>query len=310
MTDSSTKLRAPKQRVLITGGTGLVGSRLSELLTRNDYEVAHLSRNPTKGTIKSFHWDIKKGEIDKEAIKNTDAIIHLAGAGVADKRWTDKWKKEIRDSRIDSVNLLFEAVKNHNSRLEQFISASAIGYYGWDTGEQLINEEHEKGEGFLANVVDEWEEAVAKFDQIGVPNSKVRIGVVLSTEGAALVEMLKPIKMRFGAAMGSGKQYMSWIHIDDLCRIFLHLLENKKEGIYNGVAPEPVTNKDFTRKLAKAVSKPLFLPNVPSFILKLLVGEMQVMLTGGNKVSSKKIEDTGFNFQYPSLDSALKELLA
>lgn len=309
MTDSSTKLRPDTLRVLITGGTGLVGTRLSELLIEKGHEVAHLSRNPTKGTHQSFHWDIKKGEVDKEAIKNSDVIIHLAGAGVADKRWTKEWKKEIYDSRIDSTKLLFEAVKNHNSRLKQFISASAIGYYGWDTGSKLVDEEAPKGQGFLADVVADWEKGVSAFDEIGVSNACVRVGVVLSAEGAALVELMKPIKMGAGAALGSGKQYMSWIHIDDLCKIFIHLMEREETGIFNGVAPHPETNKDFTKKVAKAINRPLFLPNVPSFALKLIVGEMAVMLTGGNKVSNKKIASTGFNFEYPSLDSALKELL-
>ncbi len=309
MTDSSSKLRSQMQRVLITGGSGLVGLRLSELLTEKGFEVSHLSRNPTKGTYQSFHWDIKKNEIDKEAIKNCDTIIHLAGAGVASKRWTKKWKDEIYNSRIDSTRLLVESIRNHNSRLSHFISASAIGFYGWDTGDQLVDENAEKGSGFLADVVADWENEVSKLDEFGVKNSMVRIGIVLSDKGAALVEMMKPIKLGFGAALGSGKQFMSWIHIDDLCELFIHLIESGQSGIYNGVGPEPVTNKVFTKELASHLKKPLFLPNVPSLALKLMLGEMQVMLTGGNKVSSKKIEQTGFNFQYPSLHSALKDLL-
>lgn len=309
MTDSSTKLRASSERVLITGGSGLVGTRLSELLTVQGHEVTHLSRNPTKGTNESFYWDGKK-EIDKEAVKNADVIVHLAGAGVADKRWTEEWKKKIYDSRIDSTRLLFDAVKNHNSRLKQFVSASAIGYYGWDTGEVLVDENHKAGDGFLAEVVRDWEDEVQRFNEIGVKNATVRIGIVLSRKGGALQEISKPIKYGVGAPLGSGEQYMSWIHVDDLCGVFTQIIEGSESGVYNGVAPNPVSNKSFTKSLASALKKPLFLPNVPSFMLKLIVGEMQVMLTGGNKVASKKIEDTGFNFQYPSLDSALKELLA
>lgn len=309
MTDSPSKLRSQMQRVLITGGSGLVGQRLSQLLSEKGYEVSHLSRNPTKGAYQSFHWDIKKNEIDKDAIKHCDTIIHLAGAGVASKRWTEKWKKEIYDSRIQSTQLLVDAIRNHNSRLGHFISASAIGYYGWDTGDKLIDEDQSKGEGFLADVVADWEKEVSKLDEIGVRNAAVRIGIVLSDKGAALVEMMRPIKVGFGAALGSGKQYMSWIHVDDLCQLFIHIMETESTGIYNGVAPEPVTNKAFTKQLAKHLKKPLFLPNVPSLALKLMLGEMQVMLTGGNKVSSKKIEETGFNFQYPSLHSALKNLV-
>ncbi len=297
------------QRVLITGGTGLVGQRLSELLTENNYEVAHLSRNPTKGKYETFYWNVKKNEIDKEAIKNSDVVIHLAGASVVGKRWTKKWKREIYDSRINSTRLLVDSIRNHNSRLNYFISASAIGFYGWDTGDQPVDEGTEKGEGFLADVVADWENEVSKLDEFGVKNAKARIGIVLSDNGAALVEMMRPIKMGFGAALGSGKQYMSWIHVDDLCQLFIHLLKNEETGIFNAVAPEPTTNRDFTEQLAKKLKKPLFLPNVPSLALRLMLGEMQVMLTGGNKVSSKKIEQTGFNFQYPSLHSALKNLV-
>ncbi len=297
------------QRVLITGGSGLVGQRLSQLLVEKGFEVTHLSRNPTNDEYQSFHWDVKKNEIDKEAIKNCDTIIHLAGAGVAAKRWTKKWKKEIYDSRIQSTRLLVEAIRNHNSRLSHFISASAIGIYGWDTGENLIDENASKGEGFLADVVADWESEVSKLDDFGVKNSIVRIGIVLSDQGAALMEMMRPIKLGFGAPLGSGKQFMSWIHVDDLCELFIHLIQAEQKGIYNAVAPEPVTNKEFTQLLAKQLKKPLFLPNVPSLALKLMLGEMQVMLTGGNKVSSKKIEQTGFNFQYPSLHSALKNLV-
>ena len=294
---------------MITGGTGLVGQRLSELLVKNHFQVSHLSRNPTKGIYKSFHWNVEKGEIDKEAIKNSDIIIHLAGASVAGKRWTKKWKKEIYDSRISATRLLVEAVRNHNSRLQHFISASAIGYYGWDTGQNLVDENSEKGIGFLADVVADWEKEVSSLDEFGVRNSIARVGIVLSNKGAALVEMMKPIKLGIGAPLGSGKQFMSWIHIDDLCQLFIHMINSGEAGVFNAVAPNPVTNKEFTMQLAKEVNKPLILPNVPSLALRLLVGEMQVMLTGGNKVSSKKIEQTGFDFQYPSLHSALKNLV-
>ncbi|MEP1095044.1 MAG: TIGR01777 family oxidoreductase [Cyclobacteriaceae bacterium] len=309
MTDSSTNLPLKGQRILITGGTGLVGQRLSELLVENHFEVSHLSRHPTKGTHESFHWNVEKGEIDKEAIKNSDIIIHLAGASVAGKRWTKKWKQEIYDSRINATRLLVEAIRNHNSRLQHFISASAIGYYGWDTKENLVDENSEKGKGFLADVVADWEGEVSNLNEFGVRNSIVRVGIVLSDKGAALVEMTKPIKLGVGAPLGSGKQFMSWIHLDDLCQLFIHMIKNEETGVFNAVSPNPVTNKDFTKQLAKELNKPLILPNVPSFALRLLVGEMQVMLTGGNKVSSKKIEQTGFDFQYPSLHSALKNLV-
>lgn len=306
---SSTKLNDPVKTVLITGGSGLVGTELSTLLRSSGCEVTHLSRNPTQKHFQTFYWDVKKGEIDDEAITSADAIIHLAGAGVSDKRWSDAWKKEIYNSRIDSTRLLREKVEELNPELKHFVSASAIGYYGWDTGDKLVSESTEKGEGFLADVVDDWEKEVDQFNKLNVRTSKVRIGIVLSEKGGALVEMAKPIKYGVGAPLGSGKQYMSWIHINDLCRIFAHLLQHAEEGTFNGVAPNPKTNKSFTKSVANQLGKPLWLPNVPKFALRLIVGEMSDILVGGNRVSSKKIENTGFNFQFAALDDALQNLL-
>ena len=304
---SSTNLNDPIKTVLITGGTGLVGRELSELLTSKGYKVTHLSRNPTQKHYQTYYWDLKKEEIDHEAISSADAIIHLAGAGVSDKRWSASWKKEIYDSRINSTKLLRDKVMELNPSLKHFISASAIGYYGWDSGTQVVDETSAKGDGFLAYVVDDWEKEVDKFSDI--PTSKVRIGIVLSEKGGALVELMKPIKYGMGAPLAPGDQYMSWIHISDLCGIFAHLLEKSAEGVYNGVAPNPHTNKDFTRQVASILKKPLWLPNVPKFALRLIVGEMADILVGGNRVSSKKVEGAGFNFQYPTLDEALRNLL-
>lgn len=248
-------------------------------------------------------------EIEDEAIASADAIIHLAGAGVSDKRWSDAWKKEIYNSRINSTRLLKDKVSQLNPNLRHFISASAIGYYGWDSGDKLVDEKSEKGDGFLAEVVADWEREVNAFDELKIKTSKVRIGIVLSDEGGALVEIMKPIKFGVGAPLASGNQYMSWIHMDDLCGIFTHLLENGKDGTFNGVAPAPATNKEFTKSIATELKKPLWLPNVPKFALRLIVGEMADILVGGNRVSSKKIEDAGFNFKYAALDHALQDLL-
>lgn len=306
---SSTNLNDPIKTVLITGGTGLVGGQLSELLNSKGYKVTHLSRNPTQKHYQTFYWDIKKGEIDDEAITSADAVIHLAGAGVSDKRWTEDWKKEIYNSRIDSTQLLKTKIEKLNPGLKHFISASAIGYYGWDTGDTMVDESSVKGTGFLADVVDDWENEVDTLNELNVKVSKVRIGIVLSKKGGALVELMKPIKYWVGAPLASGNQYMSWIHINDLCRIFVHTLENSHEGIYNGVAPNPHTNKEFTKHVATILKKPLWLPNVPKFALRLIVGEMADILVGGNRVSSKKVEDTGFKFQFETLDEALQDLL-
>lgn len=305
----STKLNDEVKTVLITGGSGMVGTTLSQLLTEQGYTVTHLSRNPTQNTYKTFYWNVKKNEIDEEAIKTADAIIHLAGAGVADKRWSTQWKEEIYSSRIDSTKLLFEKVKVLNQDLKYFLSASAIGYYGWDSGSELVDEESKKGEGFLADVVEDWEKEVDAFTSIGLRNGAVRVGIVLSDQGGALVEMAKPIRLGAGAPLGSGKQFMSWIHIQDLCGIFLHMLKTKPLEIVNGVGPEPETNRDFTRKVASQLKKPLWLPNVPKFALRLIVGEMADILVGGNRVSSKKIESLGYKFKFPTLEEALRDLL-
>lgn len=306
---ASAKLNDSIKTVLITGGTGLVGKELSALLKSKGYTVTHLSRSPTQKHYQTFYWNINKNEIDDEAITSADAIIHLAGAGVADKRWSKEWKDEIYNSRIDSTKLLKEKVEKLNPELKHFISASAIGYYGWDTGDKLVNETSAKGDGFLADVVDDWEKVVDTFSELGIKVSKVRIGIVLSQHNGALVELMKPIKLGFGAALAPGSQYMSWIHVSDLCGMFEHILSNSKEGTFNGVAPKPQTNEAFTKAVASHLKKPLWLPNVPKFALRLIVGEMADILVGGNKVSSKKIEDSGFNFQFDTLDLALKNLL-
>jgi len=295
--------------VLITGGSGLVGTQLSGMLEEIGYTVTHLSRKAKEGKYKTYEWDVKKEVIDEEAITTADAIIHLAGAGVADRRWDDSRKKEIYDSRINSTKLLHRYVKEHNPNLSYFLSASAIGFYGWDSGSQLVDETSPKGEGFLADVVADWEEEVTHFGDISVPFGMVRVGIVLSNQGGALLEIGKPIKLGAGAPLGPGSQYMSWIHIDDLCRIFIHCLEEKIDGVVNGVAPNAVSNKELTKAMAKKLRRPLILPNVPKFALRILVGEMADMLVGGNNVSSKKIENLGFTFKYPELGSALEELL-
>lgn len=306
---SSTNLKDEIKTVLITGGTGLVGTELSKLLSSSGYTVTHLSRNPKQKDYQTFYWDVEKKEIDAEAIKSADAIIHLAGAGVSDKRWSKEWKDAIYNSRIQSTQLLKEKVEELNPDLKHFVSASAIGYYGWDSGDALVDEASEKGEGFLADVVDDWEKEANTFQALNIPVSKVRIGIVLSEKGGALVEIAKPIRFGVGAPLGTGNQYMSWIHIKDLCGVFQYVLDKKIEGIFNGVAPSPVTNKTFTREVAKVLKKPLWLPNVPTFALRLLVGEMTDILVGGNKVSSKKIESAGFNFEFSALQDALNNLL-
>jgi uncharacterized protein (TIGR01777 family) len=296
-------------KILITGGSGLVGTQLSEQLTKDGHEVSHLSRTIGGSNYPTFKWDLKKGFIDEEAFVGLDHIIHLAGAGVADERWTEKRKKLILDSRVDGVRLLYDYVSKLDVKLKSFVSASAIGIYGGDTGDVLLKEDSPYGNDFLAEVVKSWEAETDKFSKI-TKVAKVRIGIVLSEKGGALPEILKPIKLYAGAPLGTGEQYLSWIHINDLCAIFAYIVSNNLEGVYNATAPNPVTNEAMTKAIAKTVVKPLFLPNVPAFVMNLMLGEMAQIVLGGNKVSGERIIQTGFRFEYDLLQDALRDLLS
>lgn len=300
------------KNVLITGGTGMVGQHLTQLLLQKGYQVSYLSRSSSSSSgIKTYTWDIENQEIDPQALQEANYIIHLAGAGVADKRWTESRKQAILKSRTESTRLLHNSIANLGShQIKVFISASAIGIYGADTGSADMAEDSPKGSDFLANVVQRWEAEVDEFKQLNIRTVKLRIGVVLSMEGGALPRIVQPIKFGVGAPLGSGKQYMSWVHIDDLSRMFAYALEHADMvDVYNAVAPRPVTNKELTQSAAKVLDKPLFLPNVPSFAIRLAFGEMASIVLGGNRVSSQKIEEQGFVFNYQHINSALEDLL-
>ncbi|MCS6967724.1 MAG: TIGR01777 family oxidoreductase [Cytophagales bacterium] len=300
------------QRVLITGGSGLIGRRLTHWLIEKNYQVSWLTRYPNhaKG-IKQYKWDIQKKDIDPQAIIQTDCIIHLAGAGVADKPWTPKRKQEILESRTHSTALLAKALRENAHQVRTFIAASAIGFYGMDTGQGLLTENTPAGQDFLARVVQAWEAETDLIDQLGIRVVKFRIGIVLSKEGGALPKLLQPIQFYIGAPLGSGKQWMSWIHIDDLCRLFIWAMENPTiKGTYNAVAPFPVTNEEMVKTAANMLHRPVLPFNVPAFALKIVFGQMASMLLGGSKVSSAKIEQSGFVFSYPTLGKALRELLS
>lgn len=303
------------KNILITGGTGLVGQKLTEKLLIKGYTVSYLTRKKN-GTvaelnpdIKLYEWDIAKSYLEEDAIRNADVIIHLAGAGVADESWTAARKKEILDSRTLSTKLLSEKISTVPNQIKAFISASAIGYYGLDTGNTQQYEGLEsKGQDFLTSVVKAWEAEIFKVKDIRTV--AIRVGVVLSKKGGALEKMSQPIRLYVGAALGNGHQYISWIHIDDLCEIFIKAIEDTAlSGIYNGVAPQPVTNEVLTKEIGNTLGKPILPINVPAFILKLMLGEMADIVLGGNRVSSEKIEKTGFKFQYTEVAKALKNLL-
>ncbi|AEL25782.1 TIGR01777 family oxidoreductase [Cyclobacterium marinum] len=296
------------QNILITGGSGLVGSSITKTLEAEGKAVAWLSRSPKKYAQKSFYWDPKKGEIDDKAIDWADAIIHLAGAGVAEKKWTEQRKKVILKSRLDSSNLLYEALKKAENKPKAVVCSSAVGFYGFDTGEKLVFEGDPAGNDFLADVVKQWENATEKYQDLEIRTVIFRIGIVLAKEGGALKEMLKP---PVAAPLGSGQQYLSWIFIEDLSSMFAFALENQGvSGIYNAVGPVPVTNKILTQRAAEYKGKPFVNIGVPSFALKLGLGEMANMILGGNRVSNEKIEGTGFKFQYGDLNLALKKIFS
>lgn len=302
------------KHILITGGTGLVGSKVTDFLLQKGYSVAYLSlsrkKNKTISSVKVYEWDIYKKSIDSESLMQAQAVIHLAGAGIAEKPWTQSYKKEILESRVLSTQLLYEILQKYPHSVKTFVSASAIGIYGFDTAEQWVDENSPYGEGFLAEVTQKWEAEVQKMADLGIRTVILRIGIVLSAKGGALPKLVQPIRWGLGAALGSGKQYMSWIHIDDLARMFLFAIENQNlQGVFNAVSSEPCTNAEFTKRVAQILRKPLFLPNVPAFTLKLMFGEMAQMLLGGSRVSNEKIKQAGFRYQFDSLEKALKDLL-
>lgn len=298
------------KNILITGASGLIGTRLTELLHEKGHRIAHLSRTPRSGNAKTFVWNIAKHQIDPEAFQSTDAIVHLAGTGIADKPWTDARKKEILKSRTESAKLLYDELKKGNHAVKVLVSASAIGYYGLNDTNALFTENRKPGSDFLADVVRQWEEAVDEIASLGIRVVKIRAGIVLSEKGGALTEMVRPVKFYAGAPLGSGNQHVSWIHLDDLCRIFIKAIEDDTmEGVYNGVAPNPVTNKEFTTILASVVNRPIILPHIPAFILKLLLGEMASLVLKGSKISSYRIQNAGFQFQFTDVKNALQDLL-
>lgn len=298
------------EKVLITGGFGLVGRHLSKVLSNRDYDVAVLSRSrKMTADFRVFYWDIDKNKIDREAINTCDHIIHLAGVNIGEKRWTRSRKQEIFDSRIKSTNLIFNHLNKQNSRLKTFISASAVGYYGSTTSEIIHLESDLPEDSFLGRICKQWEQSSDQFTIAGARVVKIRTGIVLSKSEGALSRFNIPAKLGLGSAIGHGKQYLPWIHIDDLCRIYLHAIQNTNmSGPYNAVAPEHITNKEFVRKVATCLKRPFWFPNIPAIFIKLLLGEMSEMLLNGSRVSSEKTEAAGYKFHFPDMDSALKNL--
>lgn len=298
--------------ILISGGTGLVGKALTKRLLSEGHEVRVLSRNPQSSSqLKSFYWNVEKNEIDEKAFDGVEHILHLAGSGIADKRWTDARKQDIIDSRVNSMKLITEVVKKKNIQLKSFVGASAIGIYGMTTSEKIFTETDKGANDFLTQSCGQWENSYQQIQALSNKNCIIRIGVVLSKDGGALKRLLPIFQLGLGSAVGSGKQYMPWIHIDDLVSVFHEALFNPNYNeIYNAVSAEKTTSNSFSKQLATSLSKPFFFPNVPAFVLKLVFGEMANVLLEGSRVSNKKLVDTGFQFKYHTLSEALQEIVS
>lgn len=297
--------------VLITGGSGLIGTHLTSLLTASGIKVRHLSRSANqKVDVKVFEWNPGKKEIDRNALDGVDFIIHLAGENIGEKRWTERRKKEILQSRIDSGVLLFDTVQSMGINLKGFISASASGIYGSETSQKIFNESDPPADDFLGSVCKSWEEAADLFNKAGIRTVKIRTGIVLEKNDSALSKLMMPGKIGFLVQTGHGDQYMPWIHITDLCNIYLKAIEDSAmTGPYNAVAPRHVTHEEFIKTLAQVMGLRVFPVSVPGLFLKAVLGEMSDVILKGSRISSEKITSAGYRFSYSSLKEALENIL-
>lgn len=299
-------------KILITGATGLIGTELVNLLSKNKIDIHYLALHSEqiidRPGVSGFLWDPLRCKIDENCMIGVDTIIHLAGAPIS-KKWTSAYKQEIIESRTMSANLLYKTLKQNPHQVKHIISASAIGIYPDSLTAESTEETRDTDDSFLGNVVIKWENSVNKFSQLGLKVCKIRTGLVLSKKGGALPELLKPIKLGVGSPFGSGKQWQSWIHIDDLVQLYFTAAQEEWDGIYNGTAPNPVTNATLTKRVAEILKKPLFMPNVPKFAMKMVLGEMYILLFASQKVIPQKALMRGFKFKFPTLDVALHNLL-
>ncbi len=300
-------------KVLITGATGLVGKELVAQLRAKGYGVHYLTTSKNKiqhsEDYRGFFWDPSNNEMDTACFEGVQGIVNLAGATIA-RRWTSSYKKEIQQSRTSSLATLkrgLNAVGDH--QVAYLLSASATGIYPDSLTEFYTEQTQTTPTGFLAETVELWEAAAREFTSMGIPTGILRIGLVLSANGGALPEIAKPVRLGVGAPLGSGRQWQSWIHIEDLARMMVFALEERLEGVYNAVGPNPVTNQKLTQEIARILQKPLWLPKIPSWALSAILGEMSQLLTTGQRVSSEKIAMEGFAFTYTNVHQALEEIL-
>lgn len=297
------------ETVLISGGSGMLGRRLTELLLQKGYSVAHLSRKKRQQTqIKQYTWDPATGVIENGAIENANYVIHLAGEGIVDKKWTQERKNLIESSRVKTSQLLAAKIAELKVKPKAFISASAIGYYGFAEESKVFKEEDKAAEDFVGLTCLKWEEACQEL----IPILRVvwiRIGIVLAKEGGALPKLSLPVKLGIGSALGTGEQYVPWIHIDDVCRVFIHAIENTHmQGAYNAVAPDSCKQAVLIKEIGKALNRPIFMPHVPAILLKILLGSRADLVLRGNRIANDKLMRSGFTFNYPNLSMALRQL--
>ncbi len=304
-----------QETILIAGGTGLIGQRLSEMLTKRGYKILHLSRKADKNALyPAYFWNPATGKIDETVLDKADYIIQLAGAGIADRLWSKARKQLIIESRVQSNELIANTLRQYPHHVKAYIAASAIGFYGDRPAAEILEETSGAGSGFLTESTVAWERAIESVTQ-NYQNERIRgvtirVGIVLSTEGGALPKMMLPFWFRMGNSLGNGQQMMSWIHMDDICEMFIKSIQDTQmKGIYNGVAPAPVSHKTFIKAIGEAKGGWYAYLPVPAFLLRLGLGEMADVVLNGNGVSSQKIENQGFVFQYKTIASALSQLL-
>ncbi len=299
--------------ILITGATGLIGTQLSAELIRQGHTIHYLTTNVDKlshePNYKGFLWSLIDSSIDDRCFEDVNAIIHLVGATVA-KSWTEQYKQTILESRVTSIRLITDRLKIIPHSVNHFVSASGVSIYPSSIDDRFNESSDVQGTGFLASVVVAWEVAADQIATLGISVTKVRTGVVFSKKGSALQKIALPVKYYVGSPLGSGKQWLSWIHLDDICGVYTHILDNKIAGIVNAVAPKPVNNAQLTNIIGEALGKAIILPNVPRFVLKALLGERASLVLDSQYVEPQKLEQTGYYFKYPEIQEAVNDLLS
>lgn len=300
-----------KKSIVISGGTGLIGSRIIEMLDKSKYDLRVFTRSPRKAhdNVSYFKWDPMMGEIDLAGLKDCDHILSLAGAGIADKRWTEQRKKLIIESRVKGNELIAASLKEMGHRPTSIVAGSAIGYYGDRGSEELKDDAVAGGKEFLTDSTTQWENALmglhAHTDQLTI----VRIGIVLSTRGGALEKMMIPLRFGISGYFGNGKQYYSWIHIDDVCRMLIKGIEDKNwSGTYNGTAPEPLQLKEMAKQIKNMFLPIAFAAPVPEFLLKIAMGEMTKMLVNSTRAIPSKAQNEGFEYLFVDVGKAVEDL--